>query len=57
MHSPSSPQPKGLLIRDFKDLKLVRRELQERARQEAERLAALAAIAARIKAENWTKPQ
>ena len=51
MHSPSSPSPKGLLIRDFKDLKLVRRELQARARQEAERLAALAAIAARIKAE------
>ena len=51
MHSPSSPQPKGLLIRDFKDLKLVRRELEARARQEAERLAALAAIAARIKAE------
>lgn len=51
MHSPSSPQPKGLLIRDFKDLKLVRRELEVRARQEAERLAALAAVAARLKAE------
>lgn len=51
MHSPSSPRPKGLLIRDLKDLKLVRRALEERARQEAERLAALAAAAARIKAE------
>ncbi|MEO6319484.1 MAG: Smr/MutS family protein [Polaromonas sp.] len=51
MHSPSSPQPKGLLIRDLKDLKLVRRALEARARQEAERLAVLAAAAARIKAE------
>ena len=51
MPSPSTPQPKVLLIRDLKDLKLVRRELQARALQEAERVAALAAAAARIKAE------
>ena len=51
MPSPSTSQPKVLLIRDLKDLKLVRRELQARALQEAERVASLAAAAARIKAE------
>ncbi|CAN5556178.1 hypothetical protein BH10PSE16_BH10PSE16_38720 [soil metagenome] len=54
---PSSSRPKSqeshqvLLIRDFKDLKLVRRELDARAHQEAQRLAALQAAAALVRAE------
>ncbi|MBH2020683.1 MAG: Smr/MutS family protein [Burkholderiales bacterium] len=57
MLQPSSSRQKsqeshqGLLIRDFKDLKLVRRELETRARQEAQRLAALQAAAALARAE------
>lgn len=51
MFSPSIQRPKRLPIRDFKDLKLVRRELEMRARQEAERQAALAAAAALARAE------
>ncbi|MDB5742242.1 MAG: Smr protein/MutS2 [Polaromonas sp.] len=51
MISPSSQRPRGVLIRDFKDLKLVRRELETRARQEAERQAALQAAAAVARAE------
>jgi DNA-nicking Smr family endonuclease len=43
--------PKIRLIRDLKDLKAVRRELETRARQEAERQAALAAAASLAKAE------
>ena len=51
MLAPSSRHPKSLLIRDFKDLKLVRRELEMRARQEAERQAAIQAAAALVRAE------
>ena len=51
MRTPSSQSRKGLLIRDLKDLKLVRRELEARARQEAERRAALLAAAALARAE------
>ena len=51
MRTPSSQSRKGLLIRDLKDLKLVRRELEARARQEAERRAELLAAAALAKAE------
>jgi DNA-nicking Smr family endonuclease len=51
MHAPAASQrPDSLLIRDLKDLKLVRREMQARAQreqaQEAARLAALAAVKA-----------
>ena len=51
MHAPAASQrPDSLLIRDLKDLKLVRREMQARAQreqaQEAARLAALAALKA-----------
>ncbi|ABM38637.1 Smr/MutS family protein [Polaromonas naphthalenivorans] len=54
MLQPSSPRQKiqkGLLIRDLKDLKLVRRELEMRARLEAQRLAVLQAAAALARAE------
>lgn len=51
MFAPSSQRKKSLLIRDFKDLKLVRRELEIRARQEAQRQAALLAAAALARAE------
>ena len=54
MLQPSSlrqKSEKSLLIRDLKDLKLVRRELEARARQEAQRLAALQAAAALARAE------
>jgi DNA-nicking Smr family endonuclease len=51
MFEPSSQRPKSPLIRDFKDLKLVRRELEVRARQEAERQAAIQAAAALARAE------
>lgn len=51
MRTPSSQSRKGLLIRDLKDLKLVRREFEARARQEAERRAALLAAAALARAE------
>jgi len=56
MHAPASPSlknppsSKNLLVRDLKDLKLVRREMQARLQreqaQEAARLAALAAVKA-----------
>ena len=49
--SPRPPRPKSLLARDLKDLALVRRELETRARLEAERKAALAAAAAKLRAE------
>jgi len=51
MVAPPSPRQKSLLIRDFKDLMPVRRELELRARQEAERQAAIRAAAALSKAE------
>ncbi|MDB5869762.1 MAG: Smr protein/MutS2 [Polaromonas sp.] len=51
MFSPSSQRPKSLLIRDLKDLKLVRRELEMRALHEAQRQAALQAAAAKARAE------
>ncbi len=51
MIAPSSPRHKSLLIRDFKDLLPVRRELELRARQEAERQAELRAAAALARAE------
>ncbi len=51
MFAPSSRRPNSLLIRDLKDLKLVRRELELRARLEAERHAALQAAAALVRAE------
>jgi len=51
MFAPSSQRKKSLLIRDFKDLKLVRRELEIRARQEAQRQAAILAAAALSRAE------
>ena len=51
MIAPSSPRQKSLLIRDFKDLMPVRRELELRARQEAERQAELRAAAALARAE------
>ncbi|MDB5931406.1 MAG: Smr protein/MutS2 [Polaromonas sp.] len=51
MISPSSQRPKSLPIRDMKDLSQVRRELQDRSRLEAEKQAALAAVAARARAE------
>jgi DNA-nicking Smr family endonuclease len=50
MHAPAPHRSDSLLIRDLKDLKLVRREMQARAAQEAARektrLAALAAVRA-----------
>ena len=51
MIAPSSPRQSSLLIRDLKDLKAVRRELQARDRLDAERLAALQAAAAQARAE------
>ena len=51
MLSPSFPRQKSLLIRDFKDLLPVRRELELRARHEAERQAELRAAVARVRAE------
>ena len=51
MFAPSTRRQKSLLIRDFKDLKLVRLELEMRARQEAERQAAIQAAAALARAE------
>ncbi len=51
MFVPSSPRQKSLLIRDFKDLLPVRRELELRARQEAQRQAELRAAAAQVRAE------
>jgi DNA-nicking Smr family endonuclease len=51
MIAPSSTRQSRLLIRDFKDLKQVRRELEMRAQLEAERLAALQAAAAQARAE------
>ena len=51
MIAPSSPRHKSLLIRDFKDLLPVRRELELRAREEAERQAELRTIAALARAE------
>ena len=51
MFAPSFKRQKILLIRDFKDLLPVRRELEQRAQQEAQRQAAILAIAARVRAE------
>ena len=51
MFSPSLPRQKILLIRDFKDLLPVRRELELRAQQEAQRQAEIRAAAARVRAE------
>ena len=51
MSAPSSPSHKSLLIRDFKDLLPVRRELELRARQEAQRQAAIRAAVALALAE------
>lgn len=51
MIAPLSPRQKNLLIRDFKDLLPVRRELELRIRQEAERQAAIRAAAALVQAE------
>lgn len=51
MFAPSLPRQKSPRIRDFKDLLPVRRELEMRARQEAERLAELRAAAALARAE------
>ena len=52
MIAPPSPRQKILLIRDFKDLLPVRRELELRARLEAERQAAIQAATALLRAEN-----
>ena len=51
MFAPSFPRRKNLLIRDLKDLLPVRRELEMRARQEAEKQAAIRAAAAQARAE------
>jgi DNA-nicking Smr family endonuclease len=51
MFAPSFPRQKSLLIRDFKDLLPVRRELEQRAQQEAQRQAEVRAAAARVRAE------
>jgi DNA-nicking Smr family endonuclease len=51
MFSPSSPRRKSLPIRDLKDLLPVRRELELRARQEAERQAEARATAVLARAE------
>ena len=51
MFSPTSPRQSSLLIRDFKDLLPVRRELELRIRREAERQAQLRAAAAQAQAE------
>lgn len=51
MFSPSLPRQKILLIRDFKDLLPVRRELERRAQQEAQRQAEVRAAAALVRAE------
>ena len=51
MFPPHSPRAKSRPIRDFKDLLPVRHELERRARQEAERQAALWAAAAQARAE------
>ncbi|MBC7445607.1 MAG: Smr/MutS family protein [Polaromonas sp.] len=51
MLAPSSPRQKSLLVRNLKDLLPVRRELELRARLEAERQATIWAAAARVRAE------
>ena len=51
MLAPSSPRQKSLLIRDLKDLLPVRRELEMRLGLEAEKQAAIRAVAAQAKAE------
>lgn len=51
MVAPLSPRQKSLLIRNLKDLLPVRRELELRARLEAERQATIRAAAARARAE------
>ncbi len=51
MIAPASHRPKSLLVRDFKDLKLVRREMDMRARLAQEQQAARVAAAARAWAE------
>ena len=51
MLAPSSLRQKSLLIRDLKDLLPVRRELEMRLRLEAEKQAAIRAVAAQAKAE------
>ena len=51
MFSSSLPRQKILLIRDFKDLLPMRRELELRAQQEAQRQAEIRAAAARVRAE------
>ena len=51
MHPPATRHPHSLLIRDLKDLKLVRREMQARAQREQAREAARLAILAALKAE------
>ncbi len=51
MPTPSSPPAKALRIRDLKDLKLVKRELEARARQAQAEHAARVAAAARARSE------
>ncbi|CDS50822.1 ortholog of Bordetella pertussis (BX470248) BP2475 [Polaromonas sp. CG9_12] len=51
MFAPTPPRQKRLLIRDLKDLMPVRRELELRARQEAQRQAEVHAAAALARAE------
>ncbi|MFZ2389960.1 MAG: Smr/MutS family protein [Polaromonas sp.] len=51
MRAPAPKRPKGLLIRDLKDLKLVRREIEARVRLEQAREAERRAAAEKISAE------
>lgn len=51
MPTPAQKRLKHLPIRDLKDLKIVKREIEARAKLKQERLAARLAAAARVKAE------
>ncbi len=51
MHPPAARPPHSLLLRDLKDLKLVRREMQARAQREQAKEAARLAVLAAVKAE------
>lgn len=51
MPSPAQKRLKHLPIRDLKDLKIVKREIEARAKLKQERLAARLAAAAKVKAE------